>query len=122
MRISLDLYKNKKREMHFLVHALSIQQCVAIDNTNVAREDRATYISMAKAKGYSVVGYYFKSQLSSCIERNAQRQGRERINTAGVISKYKTLELPKLEEGFNKLHYVVMENESFTINDWTNEI
>ncbi|MFD0999015.1 AAA family ATPase [Ohtaekwangia kribbensis] len=122
MRISLDLYKNRNREMQFLTLALSLQQCIAIDNTNVTRADRATYISMAKERGYSVEGYYFKSQLSQCIERNVQRQGKECISTAGVISKYKNLQLPQLEEGFNRLYYVVMENESFTIKDWTNEI
>jgi predicted kinase len=122
MRISLDLYKNRNREMQFLTLALSLQQCIAIDNTNVTRADRATYISLAKEKGYAVEGYYFKSQLSLCIERNAQRKGKDCIPTAGIISKYKDLQLPQLEEGFNKLRYVVMKNDSFTITDWTNEI
>ena len=122
MRISLDLYKTRYRERQFLSLALSLNQWVAIDNTNVTREDRVTYITMAKEKGYSVIGYYFNSQLSQCLERNAQRKGKECISTAGVISKYKNLQLPQLHEGFNQLHYVVMENGSFTINDWKNEI
>jgi predicted kinase len=122
MRVSLDLYKNRKREMHFFNLALSLQQCIAIDNTNVTREDRAAYITKAKEKGYSVVGYYFRSQLSECMERNGQRKGKERIDTAGVVSKYRHLEFPHIDEGFNRLHYVVMENGSFTINEWENEI
>ena len=122
MRISLDLYKNKKRETQFLTLALSLQQYIVIDNTNVTREDRARYISMAKEKSYSIVGYYFKSDLSSFIERNAQRKGKECINTTGIIAKYKNLLLPQLDEGFSRLRYVVMKNEGFTINDWNNEI
>ncbi len=122
MRISLDLYKTRYRERQFLSLALSLNQWVAIDNTNVTREDRVTYITMAKEKGYSVAGYYFNSQLSQCLERNAQRKGKECISIAGIISKYKNLQLPQLDEGFNQLHYVVMENGSFTINDWKNEI
>jgi predicted kinase len=122
MRISLDLYRNRNRQMQFLTLALSLQQCIAVDNTNVTSEDRATYISMARERGYNVIGYYFQSELSSCIERNAHREGKERINTAGVISKYKNLQLPQIEEGFNRLHYVTIENGVFTVKDWTNEI
>jgi predicted kinase len=122
MRISLDLLNTRNKEQQFLRLAFALQQRVVIDNTNVSRAERETYILEAKANKYKVTGYYFESKLEDCIARNELRTGRERISHVGVISKYKELAVPEYKEGFDELYYVRIENDEFTINDWNNEI
>lgn len=122
MRISLDLFNTRNKERQFLNLALSLHQRVVIDNTNVVRAERADYIRMAREKKYSVTGYYFESKRNVCIERNEGRKGKEKIERKGILYKHKMLELPAYEEGFDKLYYVSLQGDAFTINDWKNEI
>lgn len=102
--------------------AFALQQRLVLDNTNVTKSERSSYITQAKAVKYMVTGYYFESNLSACLLRNEKRLGKEKIENVGVISKYKALELPSYDEGFDDLYYVKIENDQFIIKDWSNEI
>ena len=115
MRISLDLFNTRNKENQFLELALSLQQRVTVDNTNVTKEERQRYIGMGKANKYSVVGYFFESILPECIKRNENRSGKDRINTIGVVAKYKSLEPPLYTEGFDELYSVRLKNNQFII-------
>ena len=84
-------------------------------------DERRRFIAPAKALGYKVVGYYFQSVLADCLERNAQRTGKACIPDKGVIIKAKCLQLPKLAEGFDELHYVTINSGNFDISDWNPE-
>lgn len=122
VRISLDLFNTRNKEKRFLELAFALQQRMVIDNTNVTRDERAVYIHQAKENNFKVIGYFFESKLSLCLERNENRLGKEKIEKVGVVAKFKALELPHYKEGFDKLFYVAIENEQFKVNDWKDEI
>ena len=98
-------------------------QPLVIDNTNPTKEDRKRYIVAAQEAGFQIIGYYFQSQLSECIERNSSRIDRERIPENGIRGTHAKLEIPSIEEGFDKLFYVsVSENGRFVVEEWKNEV
>jgi predicted kinase len=115
LRLSLDLLNTRNKEQSFLNLALSLQQRVVIDNTNVLREERNKYITQAKEKRYEVIGYYFESILSDCLQRNEKRIGKDRIENVGVIAKFKQLQPPSLDEGFDRLYFVKIEGDQFNV-------
>jgi predicted kinase len=122
MRISLDLFNTRNKENRFLESAFSLQQRIAIDNTNVTKADRAYYIEQAKANRYVVIGYYFEPNLKDCLERNERRSGKEKINRVGVIAKFKVLEPPVWNEGFDELYTVRLEDDQFSIRQQEYEV
>ncbi|MBQ9881278.1 MAG: AAA family ATPase, partial [Synergistes sp.] len=77
-----------------------------IDNTNPTKAERAVYISMAKAAGYRVIGYFFESRLQDCIKRNEQRTGKAKIPAKAIAATSNKLELPSRDEGFDELYFV----------------
>ena len=63
VRINMDMLRTKHRERLLLDACLAGKQPFVIDKVNAAATDRATYIHLAKAAGFHVVGYYFQSKL-----------------------------------------------------------
>jgi predicted kinase len=123
IRLNLDMLKTRRRERILLTACLEAKQPFVVDNTNVTREARAAYISQAKASGFSVIGYYFKSALQSAIERNDQRSGKARIPVRGIVATHRKLELPSYDEGFDRLFYVeIGDNGAFIVKDWSDEV
>lgn len=122
VRISLDLLKTRNREDKMLQVCLETQQAFVVDNTNPTKEDREKYIHSAKARKYQVIGYYFQSKLPEALERNAQRLGKENIPGVGVRATYHKLQLPSLEEGFDRLYFVEIDKGTFIVKEWDNEV
>lgn len=120
--LSMDMLKTRHREKILFNACLQAKQPVVIDNTNPTVKDRARYIEGFKAHRFSVTGYYFKSELESCLERNAQRVGKACIPEAGIKGTYKKLELPVHAEGFDELFYVEIIDDQFLIREWNDEI
>lgn len=118
VRISLDLLNTRNKEQRFLELALSLQQRVVIDNTNVLTGERNKYIALAKENRYKVVGYYFESRIADCLQRNATRHGKDKIEKVGVITKFKQLQLPRPDEGFDELYFVKIEGNAFTVKPY----
>ncbi len=118
LRISLDQLHTRLKEAKMLADALEKRLNVVIDNTNVTRAERQRFIEPAKAAGYEITGYFLQSIIADCLRRNALRTGKARIPNVGVISRFKALELPSIEEGFDSLHYVSIVDEGFSINEW----
>jgi predicted kinase len=115
MRVSLDLLNTRNKEQRFLDLAFSLQQRVVIDNTNVTKMERSKYITQAKESRYEVIGYYFESVLSDCLQRNENRVGKDRIENAGVVAKSKQLQSPSVDEGFDALYFVKIEGGQFIV-------
>jgi predicted kinase len=115
VRISLDLLKTRRRERIFLETCLTTEQRFVIDNTNVTVADRATYVAAAKAARFRVACYFFDSPLRAALARNRQRSGRAQIPAPGVISAFKRLERPSLEEGFDELYIVSLDDAGFHV-------
>jgi predicted kinase len=118
VRLGLDLLKTRHRETVLFEACLRAKQPVVLDNTNPTRADRARYIEPARAAGFEVVGYYFRSVVSECLPRNDAREGAQRIPTRGVLGTAARLELPSMEEGFDVLYYVQLAEPGFSVSEW----
>jgi predicted kinase len=106
VRINLDMLRTRNREAILLRACIEARQRFVVDNTNPTRADRARYISPARAAGFRVVSYYFESDVPGALQRNAQRQGKERIPPVGVYGTLGKLETPSMDEGFDELFVV----------------
>jgi len=122
VHLSLDLLKTRHREDVFLQACLRTQQAFVVDNTNPTKVEREKYISAAKQSKYKIIGYYFKSDLSDALRRNALRIGKENIPEIGVKATYKKFEIPTLEEGFDELYTVELKDDDFFIKTYPYEI
>ena len=122
VRISLDLLKTRFREHTFLDACLRTEQRFVIDNTNPTRAERQKYISAAKANRYAVVGFYFQSKLADCLRRNSERSESYRVPNVAILSTAKKLELPTIDEGFDRLFYERTEDQRFVVEEWQDEI
>lgn len=123
IRINLDMLKTRHREKLIFEACLEAKQRFVIDNTNLLVENRKKYISQAKNFGFKIIGYYFQADLEKTIERNNQRVGKAKIPEKGILSAYKNLQLPKLEEGFDELFYVSISAENeFVVEVWKSEV
>ena len=123
VRINLDMLKTKNRFRLLLTACLEGGQPFVLDNTNVTKEVRAEFIALAKAAGFRVVGYYFRSDLASALTRNSERVSAARIPDVGVLGTYKKLEIPQAAEGFDALYYVRIDPEGkFQIEEWVDEV
>ena len=117
--ISLDQLNTRRNEETALKVALLImkENCV-IDNTNPTRQERQKYIDLGKKAGYKIVGLYFRSAIDECIKRNDKRFGKAKIPLKGLLATAKRLQQPSLQEGFDELYYVKIENKEFVISKW----
>jgi predicted kinase len=122
IRISLDQLNTRNKEQQFIDTCIATQQRFVVDNTNPTKEDRAKYISIAKANKFKVIGYYFQSKLSDALSRNSQRTGKENIPDVGIKGTFSKLEIPSFDEGFDELYFVEIDGTEFIINKWNNEI
>ncbi|MEE6128207.1 AAA family ATPase [Chryseobacterium arthrosphaerae] len=112
----MDLLNTRNKEGKLLQYCFDTQSKMVIDNTNVSRENRRRYIQLAIQNKYSIVGYFFESDIRDCLERNKNRK--DSINETGIKAKYKELELPSLEEGFDQIVKVKIINNQFKISDY----
>ena len=123
VRINMDMLRTRNRERVLLAACLEAKQPFVIDNTNLTRQARAGYISLAKAAGFSVTGYCFKSTLKAALERNRQRSGKALIPEKGIIGAYRKLEPPSFDEGFDQLFYVeIAGGGQFIVKEWGDEV
>ncbi|HJQ20091.1 MAG TPA: AAA family ATPase [Gemmatimonadaceae bacterium] len=106
VRINLDMLRTRRREKLLLDACLAGQQPFVVDNTNVRREDRATYIAIARERGFRVVGYYFATEPKAALARNRARVGKAAVPAPALFASQKRLEIPALSEGFDQLYRV----------------
>ena len=119
VRINLDMLKTRNREAILLEACLRAKQPFVVDNTNILVRERARYIEPAKAAGFRVTGYYFQSYLGEALQRNEMRAGKAKIPKHGVIAKYRALQPPRFEEGFDIIYYVAIDPQGgFIVNEW----
>jgi predicted kinase len=122
VRISMDLLRTRHREQRIMEVCLDTDQRFVIDNTNPTRAERAGYIQAAKGKRFTVVGYYFRSKVEDCLLRNAERADIDRVPDVAILATAKKLEIPTVEEGFDQLLYVRIENGDFVVEEWRDEV
>lgn len=122
VRLSMDMLNTRRKEAILLKTVLDLQQRFVIDNTNPTREERAKYIHQIKANKYKTIGYYFQSNLESCLKRNELRTGKEKIPKVGLYSTLKRLQQPIKSEGFDELYFVEIKDGEFKIREYKDEI
>ena len=117
VHINLDTLHTRNKENILLMECIENEKSFVVDNTNPTVQDREKYIEIAKSNGYRVWGYYFCSAIEECKQRNLQREGKAKVPDKALACTHNKLELPKYEEGFDKLYYVHIENGSFITED-----
>ena len=122
VRLSLDMLRTRHRERRLLRACVEALQPFVVDNTNPTRAERQVYIRAAREAGFRVVGYYFRSRVEDCMRRNEQRPAEQRVPLKGILGTAGRMELPSLDEGFDELHYVrIDENGGFVVEGWRDE-
>ena len=106
VRVNLDMLKTRHREKLLVQACIAMKQPFVVDNTNPTPADRQRYIAPAREAGFRIIGYYFQSEIAECLRRNANRPGDQRIPEVGIHGTHSRLSLPALDEGFDELNYV----------------
>jgi predicted kinase len=123
LRINLDMLRTRHREKRLLQFCIETGQRFVVDNTNPTRRERAVYIKAAQDAGFHVAGYYFQSHVEDCRRRNDQRPEGQRIPLRGILGTAGRMELPSMEEGFDELYYVrIDEGVRFVVEEWKDEV
>lgn len=122
VHINLDTLKTRNKEKKLLAECINARCDFVVDNTNPSPEDRARYIQPLKEAGYEIIGCYFSSPISECMERNRKREGKKRIPDKAVAAVYGKLTIPSMSEGFDRLYYVKLTKDGFFTEDWRDEV
>lgn len=118
VRVNLDTLKTRHQEKLLVDKCIADGKNFVVDNTNPTKQDRQRYIGMAKEAQYRVVGYFMESKLKDCMERNEQRQGKEKIPRMAIAATSNKLEMPSYEEGFDELYFVKNDGQTMTVERW----
>jgi len=118
VHVNLDELHTRNKENLLLNECIEKGYSFVVDNTNPQIKDREKYILLAKDNGYRLIGYYFASRISDCIERNSKREGKARVPDKAILATHRKLELPSYSEGFDELYYVEIQNNDFVVKEW----
>ena len=110
----VNRYKNRRQE-HLLHAALSAGRSVVVDNTNPTPEDRRPLVRLGHEYGAKVLGYFFDASVSECLRRNEIREGKARVPDVAIYSTAKKLVAPSIEEGFDGLLRVRLNDSAFEV-------
>lgn len=119
--VSLDVLNTRNKERLAIESCLSQGRSFVVDNTNPERADREKYISLARANGYRIIGYYFQSGISDCIARNEMREGKAKVPRCAIAATSNKMELPDWSEGYDELYYVSIKDGQMTVEEWRTE-
>jgi predicted kinase len=119
IRINLDMLRTRNRESILLTACIKAKQKFVIDNTNITREQRVKYIEPARAGQFTIIGYYFDTNVAESTARNNQRSGKACVPTVAIGSSYRKLEKPSLMEGFDRIYQVkIDQHNNFIVEDY----
>jgi tRNA uridine 5-carbamoylmethylation protein Kti12 len=122
VRISRDMLKTRSREMVLVKACFAARQSFVLDDTNASKAHRAEVIPLAKAAGFRVVAYYFRTPLRTALARNKRRSQGQVIPVPGVLATFKRFQPPEWEEGFDEIHVVEPSGENeVSVRSWTPE-
>jgi predicted kinase len=116
--VSKDLLRNTRnadrRQEELIAESLSQNHSVVVDNTNASIEIRARLIALARAHRATIIGFYFPTLPAEALRRNRARHGRERVPDVAIFAIRKRLEPPALDEGFDRLFSVSLDEQEGT--------
>jgi predicted kinase len=119
------LYRERFAATHLRVEnkrliagALAAGSSVVVDGTNPRRSDRAPIITLARARGARVIGFFFDVPTRAAVARNATRTGKDRVPNVAIFTVAKRLEPPTRDEGFDELFRVqIAEDRTLRIEE-----
>lgn len=83
---------------------LRTRRNLALDATNVQRDDRREYVEAASHAGYRVIAVWFAVPLDVLVERDAQREDAgKRVGEERIRQFLAAAEAPTAEEGFDEV-------------------
>ena len=88
---------------------------MVVDNTNPTPEDRRPLVRLGHEYGAKVLGYFFDASVRECIRRNEMREGKARVPDVAIYATAKKLVAPSIEEGFDELLCVRLNNSTFRV-------
>ncbi len=116
--VSKDLMRNarqpQRRQEQLIAESLAGGRSVVVDNTNASAAIRAPLIRLARAHGARVIGYFFPTDAPDALRRNRAREGRERVPDVAIFAVRKRLEPPGMDEGFDELYLVRLQEATRT--------
>jgi predicted kinase len=86
--------------------ALKVYEYVIADATHLSRSSRNALFRHVNTKGIFVVGLWIETPLSTCLERNAGRSGRERVPNKVIKEAFKRKASPAKEERFDEMYFI----------------
>ncbi|MCT7984482.1 ATP-binding protein [Laspinema sp. A4] len=125
--VSKDLMRNNKRparrQAFLIAEHLKSGTSLVVDNTNPTLGDRLAIIEIGQAYKTTIMGYYFESQITDCLTRNQQREGKARVPDYALYMTRNKLVPPTYSEGFHQLFHVKIGDHprTFEIYPWTQE-
>ncbi|MCA9657153.1 MAG: AAA family ATPase [Myxococcales bacterium] len=130
VRVNRDMLRTRHRERLLIDACIAGKQAFVVDNTNPTPAERQRTIVPARAAGFRVVGYFFKSAIVPALARNAGREGAARIPERGIRGTRARLVLPSLGEGFDALYFVEIADAAadagaglgFRVEEWRDEV
>lgn len=118
--VSKDLIRNSRnrqaRQMFLIERILKAGGHVVVDNTNPSIADRAPLIRAGRKYGAAIIGFVFECDVSECLRRNAQREGRARVPSVAIYSAARKFEYPAAAEGFDALFRVSVRPDGFEVS------
>jgi len=120
--VSKDLSPNaagrEARQRRLMAEILAEGASLVVDNTNPTIADRAAIMTIARAHGARVIGYFFDVTTRQAVARNAERTGRQKVPNVAIFTVAKRLEAPTLGEGFDQLFRVTLtEQRTFAVSE-----
>jgi predicted kinase len=110
--VSLDLVKTREAENDLFSDVIKRGEKVVVDNTNPLVEDRARYIVLARAAGYTIFGYQFEIPVKTALARNSKRT--RRVPPVAIMAINKKMVDLCYSEGFDRI-YIVSSRSACTV-------
>jgi predicted kinase len=102
--------RDKQRRQDAALRAsLAAGRSVVVDNTNVAPQDRAAIVAIAREFSARLTAVYVEASTREAIARNEQRSGRAKVPKVAIFTCAKRLVPPALDEGFDAVTTVRVE-------------
>ncbi len=96
-----DTYKTDTKRLKVGIHELRTGTSVVFDATNLTREKRAVYVSLAKEMKLPVRCVFVAVSLEKALERNMLRPEGKRVPRVAYYKMQKSFETPSEDEGFD---------------------
>ncbi len=98
--------RREARQQRVVGELLAAGASVVVDNTNASAADRAPLVAAARAAGIPVRAIWIDTPPEQCAERNAARDGPDRVPLVGLLATRARFEPPSTDEGFDRVDVI----------------